>query len=361
MKAISEINRANVDCRIKYSWLIISFILPLLILSSCGTPSSVRNAYSKKSYNQENISDNDKKNSAKLNKLYEDEYTKENASENDVASIAPVALTKRKILSLREQMKMYADEQEVIKNKVTSLESDVNYIKTTVNEIKNNLAPKQQEEEGAVPGEKKITEKATKIKKMAAPKKEKSNVILSDEKVNFDKTSAKKANNKTIKKELANNQQIGSKQKVKSSPKKSKAVSEDSDLKSDDVPVVQNESNPDIETGMNFFKQKKYESAIVEFNKVSLGSKDQKTITICNYWLGESHFGMKQYDKAIIYFQKVLKSPASNKHDNAQLMLAESYVRVGNLAGAKTAFKSLVENYPKSIYIPRAKKMLQQL
>ena len=362
MKEISESKRSKSICTIKYSWLIISVIIPILILTSCTTPSSVRNAYTKKSNNQDVLSDNEKKNILKVNKQYEEEYTRDNASENDIASIAPVALTKRKIPSLREQMKIYADEQEIIKNKVSSLETDVNYIKTAVNEIKNNfnnLNNHQQEEIGAVPGDNKVPDKSPQVRKQSTPKKDKSNIILSDEKANYKKPITN--NSKSVKKELANNSPVSAKMKSKAISPKSKNINSDSELKSEDVPVARNEIMPDIETGMKFFRQKNYESAIVEFNKSSLGSKDQKTITMCNYWLGESHFGMKQFDKAIIYFQKVIKSPSDYKHDNAQLMLAESYIRIGNLSGAKSAFKLLVENYPKSIYVPRAKKMLQQL
>jgi TolA-binding protein len=81
----------------------------------------------------------------------------------------------------------------------------------------------------------------------------------------------------------------------------------------------------------------------------------------CNYWLGESHFGLNQYDKAISYFDKVLKSGSASKKDDAMIMIAEAQVRSGKINEAKKMFNSFITVYPQSQFVPRAKKMLQQL
>jgi len=84
-------------------------------------------------------------------------------------------------------------------------------------------------------------------------------------------------------------------------------------------------------------------------------------VSKCNYWLGESHFGLGQYDDAIAYFQKVISSKNADKKADAFIMIAESNIRSGKVNEAKKVFTTFINNYPNSQYIPRAKKMLQQL
>lgn len=77
--------------------------------------------------------------------------------------------------------------------------------------------------------------------------------------------------------------------------------------------------------------------------------------------LGESHFGLNQYAKAINYFIKVLQMPEFGQHDKARMMIAESHVAQGETKKAKNYYKDLVDQNPKSTYIPKAKMMLQRL
>lgn len=346
---------AKINCTIRYNWIIV-LLFSVILLIGCSVPNSVRNASSKyktgKIISKTNIDDKNNLIDTKI----EEADTKETSSESDVASLGNAVPSPRKIPSLREQMRIYGDEQEIIKNKISNLESDISFIKNTVNEIKNSLAVAKTEElSTAKPSENYPETKSIKPVKTQAKKK---NVILPDEKVSEEqpahptkKISNKKSNSTSVKTNLIN---TSKKEKVKQTAKNdTENIIPDNDEKP--------EKSNNLDAAMAFFKQKKYESAITEFNKVSLSSGNQSIITICNYWLGESHFGLKQYEKAIQYFQKVIKSGNNTKQDNAQAMLAECYVRSGNIQNAKSAFKNLVDNYPKSIYVPRARKMLQQL
>ena len=96
-------------------------------------------------------------------------------------------------------------------------------------------------------------------------------------------------------------------------------------------------------------------------NKISETDKNPVTQSQCNYLFGEAYFGIGQYDKAVNYFSKVVSSSKASRKDEAQNMIAESLIRSGQIPQAKEAFKSLIAQFPKSDYIPKAKKMLQQL
>ena len=78
----------------------------------------------------------------------------------------------------------------------------------------------------------------------------------------------------------------------------------------------------------------------------------------CHYWLGECNFQMKDYSKAIEHFEHVLTYKFSEKKDDAQLMIAQSYERLGDKTKAHAEYQKLVDMYPTSEYVKRAKAKL---
>ncbi len=77
------------------------------------------------------------------------------------------------------------------------------------------------------------------------------------------------------------------------------------------------------------------------------------------YWIGESYYGLKQYQQAISAFERVFNYPAENKHDDAQIMIALSYLRLGQREKANSEFASFLETYTNSEYIPIARRYYQ--
>lgn len=71
----------------------------------------------------------------------------------------------------------------------------------------------------------------------------------------------------------------------------------------------------------------------------------------CQYWIGESYYGMENYANAIEQFKMVLGNARSEKLDDAQLMLGHSYLAMGNKAAAKEAYQKLLSDYPDSEYV----------
>ncbi|MCC6845623.1 MAG: tetratricopeptide repeat protein [Bacteroidetes bacterium] len=112
---------------------------------------------------------------------------------------------------------------------------------------------------------------------------------------------------------------------------------------------------------MNLISKKKYSDAIPFLQQALQADKSASAQSGCYYWLGESNFGLGRYDEAIKNFQKVGVLKTSTKLDDAQLMIAESYYRKGDVVSAKAAFQRLINVFPRSEYVARARKMLQTL
>ncbi len=363
-------------CTTKSNWLIVALTLSVFAVS-CTAPRSVRNSSSNgrnisKSY-EDNLSGNEKK---ALTSSEEDSYNKEiksdlalqaenetfltPASETENKDAAP---PKRKILSLREQMRVYEGEQKNLATKMNEMDDDIQSIKRTLDKIKITMTEKNFNQKEAIAGETETEESVEPPQPKTAKSKK---IILSDEnESSIKKPTAKplqaKANTKKAKAPMIIKPDAKP-QKTVAPEKKNIAKAAVKSTKKEKVsaPVkpIENES---IEQALKSFVGKDYQKSVNDFSTILASAKDAEVVAKSNYWIGESFFAMKQWDKAIASFQKVLRTKNAPMHDNAQMMIAESLIRSGQIPEAKRAFKVFVDSYPQSEYIPRARKMLQQL
>ncbi len=79
------------------------------------------------------------------------------------------------------------------------------------------------------------------------------------------------------------------------------------------------------------------------------------------YWIGESYYGLKQYQKAILEFQKVFSYNATDKYDDAQLMIGLCYVRLGQQDMAHSTFGEFLQTYSGSEYSGVARRYYQNI
>ncbi|MBI5324669.1 MAG: tetratricopeptide repeat protein [Ignavibacteriae bacterium] len=336
-------------CRIKYTCIIIITILVILGLNGCSISRSVRQGSRtsvKKPVTEQN--------SASLNQdenrqdaLSDAEFAIHSDSVNNTNSIT-------KIPTLNQQLKTLTEEQQVMKQTISGMQNDITEIKSTLADIKNALSnslPLPQEAvKGIIPENNNIV---------------KSNIILPDE---------------TVKKQDLQQQEVRQIEKPKSKPvifkKKpvqttSNAIKYINNPKPELKPVTQKINSDDrteastenitftsVEKDLN---TKNYQDAIRKLIKLVAIERDPEQINNYNFLLGESHFGLKQYQEAIAYYRKVIASRLPLKKDNAQIMLAEAQVKSGRIDEARKAYQVFVEKYPTSEFLPKARKMLQQL
>ncbi|OPZ64053.1 MAG: Tetratricopeptide repeat protein [bacterium ADurb.Bin478] len=81
----------------------------------------------------------------------------------------------------------------------------------------------------------------------------------------------------------------------------------------------------------------------------------------CQYWIGESYFGLKEYQQAIMEFQKVFAYSMTDKYDDAQLMIGLSYVRSGQKEKAQKEFETFLNTYAGSEYAGVARRYYRDI
>jgi len=81
----------------------------------------------------------------------------------------------------------------------------------------------------------------------------------------------------------------------------------------------------------------------------------------CQYWIGQCYYDLGRYDEAIAAFLKVFSFVATDKYDDAHLMICKSYIALGERAAARAELKSFLLHHPTSEYRSAAMKLLSAL
>ncbi|HDI52027.1 hypothetical protein DRQ12_05030 [candidate division KSB1 bacterium] len=111
---------------------------------------------------------------------------------------------------------------------------------------------------------------------------------------------------------------------------------------------------------LNKFYARNYAAAIEDFSALLTANPNHRLAGNCQYWIGESYFGMKQYQKAIAAFEKVLSFRRTYKKDDALLMLGICYLRLGQNKQAGKMFEKLLSEYSDSEYVAKARRLLKK-
>lgn len=314
------------------------FALIIVTLSSCTVPQTVR--YSKTadkgrpvhasvkspvSENETYRNDEQNDNTDKSIKSFEQllEQAKSEEINTDDSGDQPAKTGEERIPSLREQMATLQGNQDRIGSDVRELKAEISEIKSSVDEIKtavyglNNIV----RAENAKPAEKPAPKKVEPVKK-EHPKAVKSNVLLSNEK-------AEVVQNNTP------------------APPAPKATQES----------VKN----DFTLGEQFYNSRDYNNAVTHLTKVIRRDRNSARAGKAHYYLGKINYEKKNYNQAISHLKRALTVRGNDYKDNSQALLAEAYIRSGNNSLAKEAYRSLIADFPTSKYVPKARKMLQQL
>ena len=116
------------------------------------------------------------------------------------------------------------------------------------------------------------------------------------------------------------------------------------------TPVASSAFMGSYQSARSQFESFRYQDAIDSMQSLLNNYPDHKMADNCQYWIGESYFGMKQYQKAILEFQKVFAYAQTDKHDDAQLMIGLCYMRLQQRDMAKKEFETFINTYGNSEY-----------
>lgn len=109
------------------------------------------------------------------------------------------------------------------------------------------------------------------------------------------------------------------------------------------------------------YKKRNYKTAIRLFEELLAANPSHDLADNCQYWIGESYYGLGKYNQAIVEFQKVFAFTKTNKDDDAQLKLGLCYLKLGDTRKAREELERLLSNYPKSEYRSVAQRLLSGL
>jgi len=375
-KVFSQIICTNIN-----KCFITTILIFSLTLSSCITPSNIRNKKvygykdnATKSYKQSRNKQNDNVKSNGDEESFEDliiqakkeERAKKRKKIETPATILKTQISntdnKLKLTSLDKQMNELRLNQNLVANKVNSIENDITDIKYSLTEIKNAINQLKAPQATAVTG---ITQKSDK-KETSGTETQKSHqmIIKSEEDLNedeLDTDSDQSYLDKVDKIEEENYSDEFLYDEDNYSYNENLYQNVDKDKNNQDniklAPKEQKTLNEAIENA----KDKNFHKAIVKLLILENKKLDKISKSNVEYWLGESHYGLKQYKKAVKYFLAVLQSGNNKIYDDSKLKIANAYIKSGKPENAKTYYKKLITEHPKSKFVPKARKMLQQL
>ena len=109
------------------------------------------------------------------------------------------------------------------------------------------------------------------------------------------------------------------------------------------------------------YQARDYESAIRDFEQLLQQDSNSSLSDNCQYWIGESYYGMGMHQKALLEFEKVFGFVDSNKDDAAQLKIALCYEKLHQVDNARDAIQRLLVKYPDSEYVDLAQQILARL
>lgn len=127
------------------------------------------------------------------------------------------------------------------------------------------------------------------------------------------------------------------------------------------APERAGEFSTSYEEGLRAFYARDYTGAIQTFSGLLQAYPTHRLASNCQYWIGESYFGLGDYVAARDAFDKVFSYDFSYKKDDAALMMGRCYMKLGDNERARSSLEALLRDYPDSEYAPKAEAYLRRL
>jgi tol-pal system protein YbgF len=110
------------------------------------------------------------------------------------------------------------------------------------------------------------------------------------------------------------------------------------------------------------YRDGKYETAINGFKDFLKTHPKSDRADNAQFWIGESYMALKQYEQAILAYQEVIKKyPKGNKAANATLRQAMAFLEINDKTSAKLLLGKVMKNYPGTNEAKIARKKLDTL
>jgi tol-pal system protein YbgF len=152
--------------------------------------------------------------------------------------------------------------------------------------------------------------------------------------------------------------EIGKKDNVTDAGEKTKstgtAVAKDSVKKQDKEAMYS--------AAYQIFKEGNYDRARTEFQLFLVAYPDTEYSDNAQFWIGECYFFEKKYEKAILEYEKVTKNyPKGNKVPYALLKQGLSFLKLNDKTSAKLILQQVIKEYPNTNQARIARNKLQEI
>ncbi|NOZ61604.1 MAG: tetratricopeptide repeat protein [Calditrichaeota bacterium] len=127
------------------------------------------------------------------------------------------------------------------------------------------------------------------------------------------------------------------------------------------TPTISGNYKQDYQAALQEYYNRNYKTAIKMFEELLAIDSSNSLADNARYWIGECYYGLGNYDQAIIEFTKVFSFTKSNKMADAQLKIGLCYFRLGDRARAAEEFERLINDYPDSEYVGKAREFLAKI
>ena len=124
-------------------------------------------------------------------------------------------------------------------------------------------------------------------------------------------------------------------------------------------PINDDEFKDRYLSSLTFFQNGEWEKSLEGFTYLLNTRSSNSLLDNCQYWVGEIFFKMKKYHLSIKEFKKVFLYMDSNKRDDSLYKTAKCYILLQDELNANNTLYDLIENYPNSEYVKKAKDLLK--
>ena len=109
------------------------------------------------------------------------------------------------------------------------------------------------------------------------------------------------------------------------------------------------------------YRNRQYRAALERFSEILEQAPYSEWADNAQYWKGECYYGLGKFRQALAEFTKVFAYQKTEKADDAQFKIARCHMDMGEKEKALAAFQKLLDEYPESEYVPRARKEMKYL
>ena len=127
------------------------------------------------------------------------------------------------------------------------------------------------------------------------------------------------------------------------------------------APVRSADMNERYASAFADYRKRNFGPAMEQFEALLKDGIKEDLADNCHYWIGECLYGMGKYTEAIRHFTQVIAFKHTEKRDDAQMMIGNCYVAMGNKSAAREAYNNLIASYPASPFVRKAQAKLDRL